>query len=127
MTIKLVLDSSAALSYSMGAPQVGEALGELLEEPGWRFAVPAVCLAEAGAITDDGDLLMRLGHHARGVVTPVPAKRWRQLVSLSRLLGSPKWALPFLLATANDAYLLTATPERYPDSDRVIDVSRERP
>ena len=95
MTIKMVLDSSAALSYSMGAPQVGEALAELFEEPDWRFAVPA--------------------------------RRWRQLVELSRLLGSPKWAQPFLLATANDAYLLTATPERYPDADRVIDISQNRP
>jgi hypothetical protein len=127
MTIKLVLDSSAALSYSMGAAQVGEALGELLEEPGWRFAVPAICLAEAGAIADDGDLLLRLGHHARGVVTPTPAKRWRQLVELSRLLGSPKWAMPFLLATANDAYLLTASPERYPPADRVIDINQQCP
>ena len=123
MTIKMVLDSSAALAYSMGAPQVGEALGELFEEPDWRFAVPALCLAEAGAITDDGDLLMLLGQHERAVVTPMPAKRWHQLVTLSKQLGSPKWALPFLLATANDAYLLTATPERYPDADRVIDVS----
>lgn len=127
MTIKLVLDSSAALAYSMGAPQVAEALGELLEEPGSRFAVPAVCLAEAGAITDDGDLLMLLAHHSRGVVTAMPAKRWRQLVTLSRQLGSPKWALPFLLATANGAYLLTATPERYPDADRVIDISHHCP
>ena len=127
MTIKLVLDSSAALAYSMGAPRVGEVLGELFEEPGWRFAVPAVCLAEAGAITDDGDLLMLLGQHGRGVVAPMPARRWRQLVALSKLLGSPKWALPFLLATANDAYLLTATPERYPDADRVIDISVHRP
>lgn len=123
MTIKLVLDSSAALSYSMGAPQVAEAIGELFEEPGWRFAVPAVCLAEAVAIADDGDLLVRLGHHSRGVVTPMPARRWRQLVALSQLLGSPKWAVPFLLATAHDAYLLTSTPERYPAADRVIDIS----
>jgi len=127
MTIKLVLDSSAALAYSMGAPQVGEALGELLEEPGWRFAVAAVCLAEAGAIADDGEVLMRLAHHARGVVPPMPTRRWRQLVALSKLLGSPKWALPFLLATANDAYLLTATPERYPDADRIIDINANRP
>jgi len=127
MTVAMVLDSSAALSYSMGAPQVGEALAELFEEPDWRFAVPAVCLAEAGAITDSSDLLMLLAHHTRGVVTAVPARRWRQLVELSRLLGSPKWAQPFLLATANDAYLLTATPERYPDADRVIDISQNRP
>jgi hypothetical protein len=123
MTIRMVLDSSAVLSYSMGSPQVGEVLGELFEEPGWRFAVPAVCLAEASAITDDHDVLMLLGRHARGVVTPLPARRWGQLVALSRLLGSPKWALPFLLATANNAYLLTSTPERYPDADRVIDIS----
>jgi hypothetical protein len=124
MTVAMVLDSSAALSYSMGAPQVGEALGALLEEPDLTFAVPSVCLAEASAITDDADLLMLLGHHARGVVPPLPARRWPQLVTLSRQLGGPKWAVPFLLAAANDAYLLTATPDRYPAADRVIDISR---
>jgi hypothetical protein len=123
MTVAVVLDSSAALSFSMGTRQVGEVLGALLEDSGLSFAVPAVCLAEAGAITDDADLLMRLGHHARGVVTPMPARRWQQLLTLSRRLGSPKWAVPFLLAAANDAYLLTSTPERYPAADRVIDVS----
>lgn len=123
MTVAVVLDSSAALSYSMGAHQVGEALGALFEQPGLRFAIPAMCLAEAGAIADDDDLLMLLGHHRRGVVALLPARRWPQLVAVSRLLGSPKWAVPFLLAAANDAYLLTSTPERYPDVDRIIDVS----
>lgn len=123
MTVAVVLDSSAALSYSMGSHQVGEALGALLEEPGTRFAVPAVCLAEAGAIADDSELLMLLGAHERGMVALPPVRRWPQLVTLSRQLGSPKWAVPFLLAAANDAYLLTCTPERYPQADRVIDIS----
>ena len=46
MTVAVVLDSSAALSFSMGARPVGEVLGALFEAPGLRFAVPAVCLAE---------------------------------------------------------------------------------
>jgi hypothetical protein len=124
MTVAMVLDSSAVLAYCMGVPHVGEVLGELLEEPGSRFALPAVCLAEAAAIADDDGLVMLLGGHARGVVAQVPAGRWRQLVGLSRQLGSPKWAVPFLLAATNDAYLLTATPDRYPVADRVVDVSR---
>lgn len=124
MTVAMVLDSSAVLAYSMGVPHVGELLGELLDEPGSRFALPAVCLAEAAVVTDDDELVMLLGGHARGMVVPVPAKRWRQLVALSKLLGSPKWAVPFLLAAQSDAYLLTATPDRYPVAGRVIDVSR---
>ena len=47
--------------------------------------------------------------------------------ALSRQLGSPKWALPFLLATVNGAYLLTATPERYPNADRIIDICHHCP
>ncbi|HEX6686099.1 MAG TPA: hypothetical protein VF062_25220 [Candidatus Limnocylindrales bacterium] len=123
MTIKIVLDSTAALSYSKGLPHVGETVGELFDEPGTVFAVPVVALAEAGTITDDAGLLVLLGHHERGVVTPVVADRWEELMTLSQLLGSVSCAVPYMLATAHEAYLLTATPDRYPDADRVIDIS----
>jgi hypothetical protein len=43
-------------------------------------------------------------------------------VTLGQLLGGIDYAVPLLAAEAHDAYLLTAVPERHPDSDRVIDI-----
>jgi hypothetical protein len=84
--------------------------------------VPIVCVAGAATATDNIDQLILLGCHQLGEVTPVLRDRWREVVTLSRLVGGIDFAVPFLAAEKHDAYLLTASPERYPDSNRIIEI-----
>jgi len=123
MTVAMVLDSTAALAYSKGSLAVGEPVAYLGEQPGRTFAVPIVCMAGAATATENIDQLILLGCHQLGEVTPILSDRWREVVTLSQLIGGIEFAAPFLAAEAYDAYLLTAAPERYPDSRRVIDIN----
>lgn len=123
MTVAMVLDTTAALAYSKGSLAVGDPVAYLSEQPGRTFAVPIVCLAGAATATDDIDQLILLGHHQLGEVTPVLANRWREVVTLSQLIGGIEFAVPFLAAEKHDAYILTASPEHYPDSKRIIEIN----
>jgi hypothetical protein len=123
MTVAMVLDSSAAVAYSKGSVNVGEPVAYLADEPGRTFALPVVSIATAACLTDDLDVLMLLGLHPLGEVTAMPAGGWRQLAILSQLLGGVDFAATFLAAEEHDAYILTAEPDRYPDSGRIIDIS----
>ena len=123
MTVAMVLDTTAALAYSKGSLAVGETIAYLGEQPGRTFAVPIVCIAGAATTTDDMDQLVLLGCHGLGEVTPVLANRWREVVTLSQLVGGVEFAVPFLAADEHDAYLLTASPERYPDTGRIIEIN----
>ena len=49
---QLTLDASAVLAYVSGSTGLGELLGEVAEEK-HRFAVPAMCLVEAGMQLDE--------------------------------------------------------------------------
>jgi hypothetical protein len=123
MRVKLVLDETAVLAYSKGSIHVGEPVAQLAEETDARFAVPVTCLADAGTRTDSRAMLVVLAGLEQAMVTPVEAGRWSELLTLSQLLGSVDHAVPFLTATKFDAYLLTAAPGRYPEVDRIIDIS----
>jgi hypothetical protein len=96
---------------------------ELSDEPGLTFAVPIVCVAGAATTTNDIDQLILLGCHELGEVTPVLADRWRKVVTLSQLVGGIEFEVPFLAAEQHDAYILTASPQRYPDSGRIIEIN----
>jgi PIN domain nuclease of toxin-antitoxin system len=122
MTVRLILDTSAVLAYIKGSIHVGELITELQDEADIRFAVPVLCLAEAGTVSDDGDTLVLLARHGRATVTSVPADRWLDLVNLSKMLGRVNHAATFMTATKHQAYLVTATPERYPDTDMIIEI-----
>ena len=126
MTIRLILDTSAISEYAKGSIHVGELLAELHDEAQEvRFAVPVNCLAEAGLAAESTESLRLLASHRRAKVIPVAADRWLDLVNLTKMMGSAQHAAPFLVAIhQEDCYLLTATPQRYPDTDLVIDVSR---
>ncbi|HCT79834.1 MAG TPA: hypothetical protein DGT23_25365 [Micromonosporaceae bacterium] len=118
----MILDTSAVAAYSKGSIHVGEVLAELHDEPEVKFALPVICLAEAGKVADDVDQLVLLAQHERAVTTPLRAEDWLDLINLSMMLGRVDCAATFLGATQNRAYLLTATPDRYPDSEIIIDV-----
>ncbi|GIH08585.1 hypothetical protein Rhe02_66520 [Rhizocola hellebori] len=126
MTIRLILDTSAVAEYVKGSIHVGELLAELHDEAAEvRFAVPVTCLAEAGLAAVSPESLLLLASHQRAAVIPVSAERWRDLVNLTKLMGSVLHAAPFLVAiNRDDCYLLTATPQRYPDTDLVIDIGQ---
>ena len=85
--------------------------------------MPIVCIAGAATATDDIDQLILLGCHELGEVTPVVADRWRKVVTLSQLVGGVEFAVPFMAAEEHDAYILTASPERCPDSKRIIEIN----
>jgi hypothetical protein len=122
MTVRLILDTSAVSAYINGSIHVGELLIEIQEEEDIQFAVPVICLAEAGTVTDNDDTLVLLAKHGRAIVAAVPASRWSDLVNLSKMLGQVSHAATFLAAAKHEAYLVTATPERYPETDMVIEI-----
>jgi hypothetical protein len=125
MTTKLVLDTSAVASYAKGSIHVGELLAELSDEqPDVRFGVPVLCLAEAGVVVGELSSLSLLASHDRAALKGVAAGDWLDLANLSILLGRVDCAATFLAATQNRAYLVTATPDRYPDSDVIIDIGQ---
>ncbi len=122
MPIALVLDASAALEFSKDSIHVGEPISLLFEDPGRTFAVPITCMADAAVSAKDMDMLALLGHHPLGEVSSIDGAGWSELTEMSRALGSPGYAIPYLAAEEHNAYLLTAHPDRYPDVDRVIDI-----
>ncbi|WP_326559679.1 hypothetical protein [Micromonospora sp. NBC_01796] len=110
--IRLVLDTSAILAYARTSIAVGETIAEVVDEGG-RFAIPAVCLAEASRLADDDQTprLLLLSQHVCAVVTTTPDDEWRVLVEWTRILGRVDLAA----AMAHTTYVLTAEPKAYGD------------
>lgn len=120
--IKLVLDTTAITAYAHGSVPVGELVAEVTDEHG-AFAVPVLCLVEAGAVLDMDDwatvdVLLR---HPQCVLVDWPGG-WRDVSATARSLGSVGRAVAVLWAVARDAYLVTAEPGVYGDADFVLGI-----
>lgn len=114
--IHLVLDTSAIIAYAHTSIHVGETIAEVADEDG-RFAVPVVCLAEAGRrlLGAEDPRLRLLVQHPHAAVTGVPDDEWELLTEWAVALGRVDLAAAMVEATANGAYVLTAEPEAYGD------------
>jgi hypothetical protein len=112
--VRLILDTSALLAYTVGSEHVGEPIREVTDE-GAEFAVPQLCLVEAAQQADPNRvaLLDVLVGHSHCIVVPVPAD-WRGLALAAGFYGSPAAASAAAAAADHQAYVLTAHPERYP-------------
>ncbi|MDG4832380.1 hypothetical protein O7627_24175 [Solwaraspora sp. WMMD1047] len=114
--IHLILDASAIIAYAHASIHVGETIAEIADEEG-RFAVPTVCLAEAGRrlLGADDPRVLLLVQHPHAVVTGVPAQEWGLLTKWSVALGRLDLAAAMVEASVNGAYVLTSEPEAYGD------------
>ena len=112
--IRLVLDTSAVLAYAAGSFDLGETMTEVIDE-GARFAVPALCLAEAARQVDDDQAptLALLATHTAAVVVPLAAEDWQPVGAAATLLGSTDRAVALLSALRVDGYVATTEPQRY--------------
>jgi hypothetical protein len=122
--IRLILDTSALLTYLTGSLHVGEPLHEVVEE-GAVFAVPSPAAAEALAEVDDGHdraLLIRLLDHGSCNPLPAPGDAWLDLAYWRRVTGRIDLAACALAALDYDAAVLTAEGGRYGEGVPVIDI-----
>ncbi len=112
--IRLVLDTSAVLAYAAGSFDLGETMAEVVEE-GARFAVPAICLAEASRLAEDDHRagVLLLTRHTSAVVLPLGADDWQSLGAAASVLGRIDLAAALLTALRADAIVATAEPARY--------------
>jgi hypothetical protein len=112
--IRLILDTSAALAYTTTSVRLGETIVEVVDE-GARFAVPVLCLVEAGRLVEEklADRLDLLVAHERCVVLPMLAEDWRPVAELTAMLDRVDLAVSLLEAIDRDAYVITAEPARY--------------
>ena len=117
--IQLVLDTAAIVAYTNTSIAVGETIAEVVDE-GARFALPAVCLAEASRfVTDDqAAIVLLLVEHPHAVVIPTGSD-WRLLAEWTRLLGRTDCAAALLEAITHTAYVLTGEPDAYGNIDEL--------
>jgi hypothetical protein len=114
---QLALDTSAVLAYVSGSTGLGELLGEVTEEK-HRFAVPAVCLIEAGLQLDEASwsMLDVLARHPSAVVVGLDAAAWKAHASAAALFGGAgPGAAALLVATGQVWYVATFQPDAYGD------------
>jgi hypothetical protein len=112
--VRLVLDTTAVAAFAEGSPHVGEPIREICDE-GAAFAVPVLCLAEAGATARSGELplLDVLAAHAHCVRVALPDD-WRTLSAAARVYGSvDRGAVAIVARAQRSAYVLTAEPDTY--------------
>ncbi|GAA2347187.1 hypothetical protein [Dactylosporangium salmoneum] len=115
---QLALDTSAVLAYVAGSTGLGELLGEVTEEK-HRFAIPAVCLVEAGLKLDEASwpMLDVLARHPAAVVVGLDAAGWKPHASAAALFGSPgAGAAALLVAEGQVWYVATRSPDVYGDA-----------
>lgn len=111
--IQAVLDATAVMRYAGGRVSVGEILAEITDE-GLAFAVPDLCLIEAGRRLDTDlwpalDMLVNHSHCERVELPP----SWREVAAGARVLGGVNRAVAMLAAVDHHAFLLTAEPDVY--------------
>ncbi|MEV6924193.1 hypothetical protein AB0M46_06730 [Dactylosporangium sp. NPDC051485] len=114
---QLALDTSAVLAYVAGSAGLGELLGEVTEEK-HQFAVPAVCLVEAGLQLDEASwpMLDVLAQHPAAVVVGLDAADWKAHASAAALFGGAgAGAAALLVAQGQVWYVATLQPDAYGD------------
>lgn len=86
-TIRLVLDSSAAVGFLSGSIAVGELIAEIDDEHG-AVILPLPCLVEAAHVTNmlQPELLNALITHAAVFLLADNPEHWMELVSLRSLV-----------------------------------------
>lgn len=110
---RFVVDTSAVLAYTAGSLDVGEILAELRDE-NVRFAIPAVCLAEATAATKHPDMLDLLVGQPHAAVLAFPVDQWRRLGAGINRYGTLGRACAVVAWTSEHAeYVMSAEPEVY--------------
>lgn len=112
--IRLILDTSAALAYTTTSVALGETIVEVVDE-GAQFAVPVLCLVEAGRLVEEKltDRLALLVAHEQCVVLPMLAEDWRPVAELTAMLDRVDLAVSLLEAIDREAYVITAEPFSY--------------
>ncbi len=112
MTIRLVLDASAVLSFSHGDVHVGELLTEL-EAEGAIAGLPVACLAEAFPAAVDAERVHLLVEHPAVQVVGESADDWQPLSGMVALVGDYPSAAAAWLALDCGGWVLTNRPSRY--------------
>ncbi|MGC4805533.1 PIN domain-containing protein [Micromonospora sp. DT233] len=113
--VRLILDTSALLTYLTGSVHVAEPVHEVVESR-VAFGVPAVAAAEALALIDDAHdraLLMRLLQHRACAVLDTDGRTWHELAYWHRATGRPDLAACAMAALDHDAAVLTADGKLY--------------
>ncbi len=112
MTIRLVLDTSAVLSYARGDVHVGELLTEL-EAEGAQVAIPVAVLADAFPHAIDAERVHLLAGHPSVLIVGEGAEDWQVLGGMVALVGYYPQAAAAWLALDEGGWVLTAYPDRY--------------
>lgn len=112
MTIKVVLDTSAIITYPSVA--VGELIAEVVDDGG-MVGLPVTCLAAASLQVVAPDRVRLLAAHKHAERLALSPDDWERLAAWWRLLGRVDCATAATAARAHGAYLATAEPEAYDD------------
>jgi hypothetical protein len=113
--VRLVLDTSAVLAYSVGSIDLGETIAEVVDEGG-RFGASVACLAEAVRLVanDRGFGVPLLTRHPRFAALPVLAEDWDRIGYWAKELGAVDRAATVIeVLDRPDGYLVTADPDAY--------------
>jgi hypothetical protein len=109
--VRLVLDTSAILSFAKAEPlHVGETLAQV-DENGAAFGLPIASLA-AAHLADPRMVLVLTGHHASELLA-VDVDKWRQWSAMTSVLGRLDAAAALVAASSFDCDVLTCEPEIY--------------
>jgi hypothetical protein len=106
--IQLVLDASAVRAYP--DIDVGEPLTQVTENGG-VFVIPLPCLVEAR--DGDVDAITLLLRHPTFRPVHLPFEHWRQLATMTDVLGRFDTASALLVATTHRCHILTGRPDWY--------------
>ncbi|MEU4564422.1 hypothetical protein AB0F72_39090 [Actinoplanes sp. NPDC023936] len=113
-TIRLVLDTSAALAWTRGSLAVGELIAEIDDENG-AVILPLPCLIEAAHLTGLLELPrldVLVAHRAVFLLSDDPAD-WQALAALRGLVGTADRASAAMLALDAEVDVLTRDPSWY--------------
>jgi hypothetical protein len=112
--VRLVLDLSAVLAYTVGSVELGQTIIEVVEDGG-RFGASVVCLAEATRLADDHDVLRvpLLTKHWRFEMLPVLTEDWDRLAYWTKSLGHVERAASLVEALDRGGYVVTGEPYAY--------------
>jgi hypothetical protein len=121
--VRLVLDTSAVLSFTRGSIHVGEPISEVADEGGVS-GLPTLCLAAAKWMVDDRDRLQVLTEHPDTVVVPASHDPFA-LGIVETSVGSLDASSAVLTAIDQRAFIMTARPGLYRglvDSGPIIEI-----
>lgn len=110
--IRIVLDASAIVRFTLGSIDVGEVLSEINDEGG-AAGLPVLCLVRAHRTAADGDLLDLLVNHPATDIVATDGGGWRALAAAYDAVGRLDAASAVLAAIDIGCLVLTGEPELY--------------